>query len=427
MKVDIKKLDKNKIEVSVEIPAILLESYFKIAVEELSKNLKIKGFRPGKAPLGMAEKEINSQKLYNYTANIAIQKTLPGIIKDNNLEIIGQPEIIVKKIAKGNTMIYQAFFEPIPEIELSEYKGIKIKKEDIKVNEDDIKKSLDYLKKSRTKSVVVNRPAKKGDGVEIDFEIRHNNVKIEDGQSKNHPLILGESKFLPGFEKEIEGMKTGEEKKISLDIPKDWPDKRIAGKKLDFQIKLNSVQKREIPDIDDEFAKSLGNFSSLEELKKSIKEGLLIEKKEKGKEKTRMEIIEKIAQKSKAEIPETLINQEADKMLNDLKNNILNMGLDFETYLQQIKKTSNELKKEWREQAEKRIKIGLCLNSISKKENIDVSADEVEKKINEDLKKYPNIEEVKKNIDLNALKDYTKNILKNEKVFEFLEKQAKFI
>lgn len=312
-------------------------------------------------------------------------------------------------------------------IELVNYKGLKATKRELKVEEKEIDKALDYLRKSRAKIITVNKPAQKGNRIEIDFEVRLAGVKIENGESKNHPLILGEGRFLPGFENELEGMKAGQEKEFSLKVPADWPDKKIAGKNLDFKVKMNIVQERELPEINDEFAKSLGNFDSLGSLKQSVKDGLMQEKETMEKQRIRIELIEKIAADSKTEVPENLINEELEIMVNELKVSISQLGLDFEKYLSEIKASVDNLKKSWKEQAEKRVKIGLCLKVIADKEKISVSDEEVEQKVNEDLKQYGNIEQVKKDIDLPALKEYTKNILINEKVFALLEREAEII
>jgi trigger factor len=309
-------------------------------------------------------------------------------------------------------------------VQLADYKGIKAKKNKLKVEKAEIDSSLDYLRKSRAKIITVNRPAEKGNRVEIDFEVRHGGVKIENGMSKNHPLILGEGRFLPGFEKELEGMSAGEEKNFSLKAPKDWPDKRVAEKNLDFKVKMNLVQERQIPELNDEFAKSLGNFASLETLKENVSGGLLEEKEIKEKQRIRIELIEKVAENSKIEIPESLITEELDKMINEFKFSISGFGLDFDKYLEEIKKTIPELKKEWKNQAEKRVRIAMCLKAIAEKEQIEISDEEIENKINEELKNYPNVEEVKKNIDLKALRVYTKEVLRNEKVLGLLEKEA---
>ena len=313
------------------------------------------------------------------------------------------------------------------EIKLGNYRGLKVKKNKLEVKKEEIKKSLDYLQNSRAKIITVNRSCKKGDRIEIEFEVRHNKVKIENSTSKNHPLILGQNRFLPGFEEKLEGMKADQEKEFSLKAPANWVNPRIADKNLDFKVKMNLVQKRELPGLNDEFAKSLGSFESLTVLKKSIKEGLLREKEIKEKERIRIELIEKVAQDSKIEIPEVLIEQELEKMTNEFRTNIASLGLDFDKYLKEIKKTIEELKKNWQEQAKKRVIIALCLQIIAEKENIEVSDEEIKERVNQDLKHYPNVEEVKKNIDLNALEEYTKIILRNEKVFELLEKQAKIL
>jgi trigger factor len=312
-------------------------------------------------------------------------------------------------------------------IQLADYKGIKVKKNKLKVEKTEVDDSLDYLRRSRAKIITVNRPAEKGNRLEIDFEVRHGGAKIENGTSNNHPLILGEGRFLPGFEKELEGMSAGEEKNFSLKAPKDWPDKRVAEKSLDFKVKMNLVQERQIPELNDEFAKSLGNFASLETLKESVSGGLLGEKEAKEKQRIRIELIEKVAENSKIELPENLIDEELEKMINEFKFSITGLGLDFDKYLQEINKTIPELKKEWKNQAEKRLRIAACLKAIAEKENVEVGDEEVENKINEELKNYPNVEEVKKNIDLKALRVYTKEVLRNEKVLGLLEKEAKII
>lgn len=409
MDVKLNKISSNRVEIEVGIPTLQMEIYFDLAASELSKDMKVDGFRSGKVPAEIVEREKGSQQLYNQAANLAIQKTLAKAILDlpagkagNKLEIVGQPDIVVLQIARGNPMKYKATFWIIPEVELGNYKDLEIKKKEIKVEDEEIDKSLEYLQKSRAKLITVNRPAQKGDRVEVDFN-----------ENKNYPLVLGEGRFDPNFEKEIEGMKVGEEKEISL-----------TDKKLNFKVKLNLVQEREIPKLSDDFAKSLGEFESIDKLKKSIREGLIQEKETREKERIRMELIEKVAKDSKMDIPQALIEIELDKMINELQDSVQGMGLDFDKYLQEIKKTADGLKKGWRERAEKRARISLTLRAIAEKEKIEVSEKEIEERINETAAHYPSIEEVKKNIDLEALKEYTENVIRNEKVFQLLEREA---
>jgi len=425
MNINIKKISSNQVELEIEIPAPQVENYFKIAASELSKNMKISGFRPGKVPIEIVEQEKGSQTLYDQAANLVIQKTLPKIILDKKLEVVGQPEIVVTHIARGNPMKYKATFSTIPEIELSEYKGLEIKKKTLKVENEEIDKSLKYLQKSRAKFITVNRPAELGDRVEIDFTTRSSGVKIEGGESKNHPLIIGEARFIPGFEEKLVGMKEGEEKSFNSIVPENWPQKNLASKNLDFQVKINLVQKRDIPKLSDEWAKNLGDFQSLKNLKEKIKEDIIKEKEMKEKERIRMGLMKKIAEDSKINIPQKLIDIELKKMIDELQSNLKNMGLELDKYLDEVKKTIDDLKKEWQNQAEKRVKIALILKKIAEKEKIEISQEEIEKRINQDLKRYPEMKEAEKRIDHNLLKEYTMNILSNERVFKLIEKEAK--
>lgn len=427
MDVNIKKLSSNQIELEIAISVSQAETYFQLAAFELSKNLKVDGFRAGKIPPEIVERELGSKKLYDETANLAVSKTLPRAVLENSIEMIGQPEIVVTQIARGNPMKYRAKIWVIPEIKLANYRGLEVKKQKLEVKPEEIDKSLEYLRKSRTKLITVNRPAKSGDRVEIDFITRSNGIKIEGGESKNHPLIIGESRFIPGFEKKLEGMKNNEEKEFSLKVPENWHQKKLANRNLDFKVKMNLVQERDVPVLSDEFAKSMGDFQSIEHLRSSIREGIFEEKKIKEKERIRMELIEKVANNSKMDIPEALINIELDKMISELKVSIEDMGLDFDTYLHETKKTSEDLRKEWRKNAEKRVRISLVLREIAKKEKIKVSEEEISERINETLKYHPDIKKAEKNIDLSAFKEYTESIIKNERVFELLEREAKIV
>lgn len=434
MNVKINKISLSQIEIEIEVPAQEAENCFQLAASNLSKDMKVDGFRPGKVPYDIVEKHKGSEALYNEAANLAIQRTLPRAILDlptgeagNNLEIIGRPEIAVTQIVKGSPVKYKAKFWVIPEVELGQYKGLKAKKKELQVKEEEVNNALNYLQKSRAKLITVDRSVKLGDRIEMDFVAQLDGEKIEGGESKNHPMILGEGRFVPGFEHEIEGMKTGEEKNFSLKVPSDWPQKNLADKNLDFSVKMNLIQEREMPELTNEFAKNLGDFESLDKLKESVKIGLVQEKELAEKERIRMELIEKVADSSKMDIPKVLIEVELEKMVDEFKENIKSMGLDFDNYLKQTKKTIEGLKKDLNGQAEKRVKIGLVLKAIAKKENIEVGDEEVALQVDEMLKRYPDIKEAEKNIDLMALKEYTKNIIKNEKVFALLEREAKII
>lgn len=421
---EIKKLPKSQIEFELSVPAAEFEKFIDMAAEELSRDLKIDGFRPGKAPRNVVEQKIGSEKVLAHGAEKAIKKTYVDAIAKNKVEAIGEPKITITKIAPGNDLEYKAVVGVLPEITLSNYrkeiKSVK-KPEPVTVNEEQIKKELETLQKSRAKIITVAREAKNGDRVEIDFEVTIDGKLIEGGKSTNHPLTIGENYFIPGFEDNLVGMKEKEEKDFELTFPKEYHQPNLAGKPARFKVKINLVQKKELPELNDEFAKSLGKFENLEALKKSIAEGIELEQKKKSNEQWRQEAIEKIAAASPIEIPDVLIEQELEKMMAEFEQNIAGMGLKLETYLENIKKSKSEITNAWKKTAEKRVKAALVLKEIAAAEDIQVPAAEIEEEMNSILAYYKSMPNIEKNLDIERLYTYTKGVLTNEKVFKFLE------
>ncbi|HBP00923.1 MAG TPA: trigger factor, partial [Candidatus Moranbacteria bacterium] len=282
-------------------------------------------------------------------------------------------------------------------------------------------KELSQLAQSRVQLVAVEREAKDGDSVLIDFQVKRQGVPIEGGTSKNHPLVLGKGVFIPGFEENVIGMKAGEEKEFELKFPEEYHEKSLAGNPATFSVKLNAVQERKTPEVNDAFAKSLGKFETLEELKKNMGEGLLKEKEEQFKEKKRAEYIEKLVESTKAELPEVLVHEELHRMIGEFEMQLSGMGITFDKYLEQIKKSQDDVEKEWQPQAEKRILAALALEKVAKEKEIEVPAEKIEAEINRTMAQYKNVKDVEKNIDLAKLYNYVKGNLQNEEVLKLME------
>lgn len=427
MKTEITKLPKSEIELKIEVSAEEWQEFLEEAAKELSKDLKIEGFRPGHVPLKFVEEKIGLGKILEEAAEHCARKCYVRAILEQSIEAIGRPEISVLKVAKNDPFEFKAKVAVMPEVKLTDY--IKIakekkpkSKEEILIEDKEIEQSLEWLQKSRAKYITTRREAREGDRIEIDFETRLNGVKITNGESKNHPLILGQSRFIKGFEEQLKGMKEGEEKEFSLLFPSDYYKKDLADKLVDFKVKMNLVQEQELPKLDDKFAQNLGNLNSLENLRQSIKEGIGQEKEEEEKEKWRLEIISKIADQSVIEIPDLLIKEELKKMIEDLKIKTEQFGLNWSKYLTETKKTEDDLKKDWQAQAIKRVKVALVLREIAEKEKIDVSQNEVAEEINKFLSHYSNIKQAEKDVDIKQLKEYTYGVIRNKKVFQLLEK-----
>jgi len=366
--------------------------------------------------------------ILNGAAEKAVQKSYADFIVKEKIEAIGSPKVEVLKIEEGKDLEYKAVVAVMPEIKIEEkyVKGIKeinkeYKEKKPEVDEKELDLELEKLANSRVKLVTVQREAQKNDNVEIDFEVKVGGVPIENGSSKKHPLIIGRGVFIPGFEEQVIGMKEGEEKEFELNFPADYHKKDLAGKLASLKVKVNLVQDRQTPEINDEFAVSLGKFENLEALKKNMREGMEHENAHKMKDEKRVKYIEEIIKNSEVELPEILVHQESHRMLQEFEYQLTPMGMDIDQYLAQIKKDKEELIADWEPQAEKRVISAMALKELAKMESLEATSEEVEAEMNKTLQYYKNVKDMEKNIDMEGLYTYSKGVLENEKVFEYLE------
>ena len=437
MEYTITELPKSRVEINITLPFSEFEPHVRRGAIEISEKKDIEGFRKGKAPYHVVKDRIGEAAIYEEAADLAVRKTYPEVMKKiadareskrEGFLPIGRPDITVTKLAPDNEMQYKVTLSLLPQVGLPPYKDIAGyiragEKKEVSVSDEEVDKTIDWIRDSRTKIVAVNRPVQMGDVVQIDFEVRRGGVKIEGGEDRNHSFVLGKGKFIPGFEEELVGMTSGQEKSFTLVVPEDWREKSLAGQAVDVKIAVKGVQERIMPDLDDAFAKHLGSFSSVFEFRKSVEEGILKEKQDKERQRVRMRIIEEIAGEARMDLPDVLVDAQSEKMAEELKGGTRDMGLEWDRYLSHLKKTEEELRYEWRPEAEKRARVALCLREIAIKENIGPSDEEVKTKADEYLQQFASGEETRKDIDPERLRAYTKDVLRNEKVFEFLEQR----
>jgi trigger factor len=425
---EIKKLPHSIVEIKVRVLWKDWQPRIAESAEELSKDLKIPGFRPGKAPLAMIEQKLGKDAILHRAGEKTIEKTYQTILSEEKIDAIGSPQAEIKKLAEGNDLEYLISTAVVPEVVLGDWKDAikKINKEHagskIIVTGEEVDKEIKKIANSRAKLVTVNRPAQKEDSVLIDFQVKRAGVPIENGTSKGHPLVLGSGVFIPGFEDNLIGMSAGEEKDFELTFPKEYHEKSLAGKPTSFWVKMNLVQERELPELSDDFAKSLGKFADLDALKKSVEEGMQAERQKEAKDKRRTEVIEALIAKSEIDLPELLVHQEIHRMIEEFKLQLQSMGMGLEAYLEKVKKTEAELEKDWQVQAEKRVKASLVLEHLAGDQEIVVSGEKIEEEMNKTLKFYRKMGNVEKDLDTQRLYAHTKGVLQNEAVFEYLEK-----
>jgi trigger factor len=427
MDVTVKKLSKSQVEISVSLPWEEWQEEIEHAVKQLARDVKVAGFRDGKAPRGVIEKRFGMQALLDVAAEHTVSHSYLEVLSREKIEAVGPPTVKLEKFAEYETFRYSAVVTIQPEVVLLPWRDAAkqinaefAKQADI-MEEGEIIAELEKLASMRAKFVTVNREARLDDNVLVDFSVLHDGVLIENGQSKKHPLVLGSGVFIPGFEEKLVGMRAGEEKTFELVFPDTYHAKHLASQPATFQVKMDAVQARELPKIDDEFAKGLGSFTSLEELKKNMREGILAEKKIKREEEYRTRIIDAIIEKTKIEHPDILVAEESQRMLRAFEIQVQSAGLDFSEYLAQMKKTGDELRKEWEPQAKKTLAAHLVLEALAKEGELDVDNQEVEVEMNKTLAQYQNVRDIKKKVDMERLYSSARKRLLQEKTLAWLK------
>ncbi|MDP3956894.1 MAG: trigger factor [bacterium] len=428
MDITVKKLLASKVELHITLPWEEWQGEIEHAVEHFGKDVKVAGFRPGKVPRDVIEKRFGKEALLMEAAEHAISHSFPKALKEKKIEAIGRPEVKLGKATLGEPLVYSVVTAVMPEATLGAWKDAVKKvnklfaKQPETVEEKEVDAELKRLADMRAKLVTVNREARLGDNVLVNFSVLQNGVLIENGKSEKHPLVLGKGVFIPGFEEQLVGMKEGEEKTFELAFPAEYHAKHLAGKPATFQVKVGVVQEREIPIIDDAFAASLGNFKTLEKLKENLRQGMLEEQKAKNRAEHRTQILDSLVEHAEIEYPEILVEEELHRMVREFEMQVQSMGLDFAEYLTRMKKTEEELKKDWLAQAKKRLAAHILPDALADMQEIDVDSQEVEGEMNKTLQRYKDVKDIEKNIDMERLFSATREQLRNEKTFEFLEK-----
>lgn len=390
LKIQKENLEKSKVKLTVSLPPEMMVGYFKKIYDKLASTVEVKGFRRGKAPKNLTIMQIGENRIVSEIVDMALQETYPKALAQEKLIPIASPKIELKKMAdltgEAPELEYTAEIELLPEVEVGNYKKIRIKNKKSKNTsyKDEIDQVLSHLQRQHATFKDIDRPAKNGDRVEMDFEGKERGVMLENLSSKNYPVILGSKVLLPNFEKEILGMKKGEEKKFKANVE---PDKKKPAKNIDFTVKVNNVQEVTLPKLDDAFAKKFEK-KTIQDLTKAIEEDIIKQKDIKAKQDEEGELIEELLKISKVEVPESLIDQESNRMIEKLKEQTNMSGMTFVKYLEALKKTEEELKKDLRPQAEKTVKTGLVLGEIGKLEKIDLSKEDSGKKVLEKLLDY---------------------------------------
>ena len=421
MKHNLKKSNKNQAELLVELLKDDLKMYLDRAEIELGRGFQVDGFRKGKVPNDMVRKNIDSKYILELALDLALKDSLAQVIDKEGLDVLNVSDLIVKENT-ADKLVYTVALILFPEVNIKDLANLKVAKREVKVEQKDIDETLETIKASRAVFSDKEGLAEKGDRVEVDFEVKQDGQILEGGISKNHPLIIGGKNFIPGFEEELVGMKIDGEKTFSLVAPEDYYMKVIAGKKLDFVVRVNSIKSVRLPEVDDSFAQSLGKFESKSHLLENIKEGITEEKRMKEKQRLRLEILGQIISKSDIGIPGQLVEQQLDTMIKNFDQDLHANEMEIGLYLARVGKTQDDLKREWRPEAEKQVKIAMIIHKVAKEQNIKVPQEEVEEVLDSTLQSITERGETDRaNVDIEVLRSNITERITNEKVMDFLE------
>jgi trigger factor len=416
----INKLPKSQVEILFEVSFEEVEKFTKEAVAHIGEHIAVQGFRSGHIPEDIVKREVGEMAILEEAAEHSISENYKKAVLESKIEPISQPQVEIKKLAQGNPLEFKILVSVMPEVELPDFRKIAqgLKRNPVLVDEKEVKDSLAWICKSRASFSLKNEPAKTGDFVDIEFS----SPALEGGRKYPDAFVLGEGHFVEGFENNLIEMKDGQEKTFSVKFPSDYQKKELAGKDVEFTVRIKAVQKMDIPEMTDDFAKKLGNFENVDALKKNVNDGLLTEKQKAETDRLRNAMLEKISEEMSADIPDSLINLEKQRVLEDLKERVRQgLQVSFEEYLKKINKTEKELLDSFSEQAQKRARFGLALAEIAKSEKIEATEDEIAKETQDFLKKYPDVKTVQSQFDPDRLREYIKEAIMNEKTFKFLD------
>lgn len=416
--------NKNEVKLSFEVEAEKFEEAMKKVYVKTAKYFTIPGFRKGKAPMNIVEKHYGSEIFYEDTFNELVPEIYDNAIKENNIEAVSRPDIDIVQMEKGKALIFTATVQTKPEVKLGKYKGIELQKIEYTVADKDVEHELSHMAEHNARLVTVeDRPVEKGDLTVIDFEGSIDGVPFEGGKAEKHELEIGSNTFIPGFEDQIIGMKLEEEKDITVTFPEDYFSKDLAGKPAVFKVKLHEIKKKELPAMDDEFAKDVSEFDTLEELKNSIKEKMQKENEDRAKYETEDNAIKAVCDDVELEIPSGMIETEVDNMVKDVEQRLQYQGLTLAQYYSLSGKTETQVRDEMKEQAQKTVKSRLVLEALIKAEDIKPEEKEVEEKLKEMAKNYGKTEE--EMLKNEYVKEYITENMKVEKAIQFIVDNAK--
>lgn len=429
MNVKVEKIEQNSVKLEITVEAEGFNEALKKAYAKSAKKFNIPGFRKGKAPINIIKKYYGEGVFFEDAINICCDDTYPVAIKENNIRPVDYPSIDIVQIGEGKEFIYTAEVAVYPEVELGEYKGVEAKKADYAVTDEEVDAQLKAMQEKNARvETKTEGTVEKGNIAIIDFKGYVDGIAFEGGEGKDFSLEIGSGTFIDTFEDQLVGVNVGESKNVNVTFPEQYGKEELNGKPAVFEVTVKEIKVKELPAIDDEFAKEVSEFDTLEELKADTRNKLQETNDVRAKREYEEAVIDAVCENAKVEIPQVMVNKEIENMIKDLEMRLKYQGLDLQTYYEYTNSSEEKVKEYMKESAEKRVKTELVLEKVAKTENVEATEEELQAKANELAKQYgeKDLEKTAKLL-LDAQKDYIKLDVINEKVIKLLVDNSKAI
>ncbi|MGM8215525.1 trigger factor [Bacillaceae bacterium W0354] len=420
------KKEGNEGVLTIEVDAKDFDQALDQAFKKVVKQIQVPGFRKGKVPRSIFEKRFGVESLYQDAIDIVLPEAYSNAVDETGITPVDRPEIDVEQIEQGKPVIFTATVTVKPEVKLGEYKGLEVEEQDTTVTDEEVESELKLLQERHAELVVKEEgQVENGDTVVIDFEGFMDGEAFEGGSAENHTLEIGSGQFIPGFEEQLVGKSAGEDVEVVVTFPEDYQAEDLAGKEATFKVKIHEVKSKELPELDDEFAKDVDeDVETLDELTKKTRERLEEQKKTDADNELRESLINQASENAEIDIPQAMIDSELDRMLQEFEQRLQMQGMTLDIYYQFSGQNEDALKGQMKEDAEKRVRTNLTLEAIAEEEKLEASEEDVQKELEEMATMYnTDVDNLTKMLGGNT--DMLKDDLKLRKAIDFLVEQSK--
>ncbi len=426
MSTKVEKLENSMVKLTIEVGADVFEKGINHAYNKNKKSIQIPGFRKGKAPRKLIEKTYGVGVFYEDAANFCIPEAYDKAVEEEGLEVVSRPEIDVEQIEAGKPFIFTAEVAVKPEVTLGDYKGLEGTKDSVEVSDEEIEEEINKVREQNSRLVdITDRSVAMDDQVNIDFDGYIDGEPFEGGKAEGHELTIGSHAFIDTFEDQLIGKNIEDELEVEVNFPEDYHAEELKGKPAVFKVKINGIKVKELPELDDELAKDVSDFDTLDEYKASVKEKLEETKESTATGKLREELLEQAMENATIELPAPMVALEAENMVYDMAQRLQYQGLSLEQYFQYTGQNMETMKASMQPEAEKKIKARLVLEAIAATENFDITDEDVDGEIARMAEMYNmEIDKIKETIG-DEEKDSIKQDLLNQKAYDFIVDQAK--